>query len=89
MIITGAGISGVASAVLVSKKVRNSTVTVYDKADKIVSQHLVTQNHGIHANSRSRVVPGLGTNSLVFAVMFHPMHIVTTSSFNQSARDGR
>ena len=37
VIIIGAGIGGVASAVLISRKVPNSTITVYDKAFKIVS----------------------------------------------------
>ncbi len=36
-IIVGAGISGVAAAVLLSKKVRNHTVKVYEKNSRVVS----------------------------------------------------
>ncbi|KAJ3542190.1 hypothetical protein NM208_g4226 [Fusarium decemcellulare] len=35
VIITGAGIGGVASAVLISRKVRNVSIAVYDRLDKI------------------------------------------------------
>ncbi|KPM36044.1 hypothetical protein AK830_g10525 [Neonectria ditissima] len=35
VIITGAGIGGVASAVLLSRKVRNASIAVYDRLDKV------------------------------------------------------
>ncbi|KAM5349261.1 hypothetical protein ACJ41O_005768 [Fusarium nematophilum] len=35
VIVTGAGIGGVASAVLISRKVRNATIAVYDRLDRI------------------------------------------------------
>lgn len=37
VIVVGGGVSGITSAVLISKKVPNSTVTLYDRHDKVVS----------------------------------------------------
>jgi protoporphyrinogen oxidase len=37
VIVVGAGIAGIAASVLISKKVRNVTVDVYERRSKVVS----------------------------------------------------
>lgn len=78
-IIVGAGISGVAAAVLLSKKIRNHTVKVYEKNSRVVSLH---GNEKRRASQLTipREVLGQSTNIQGLDAMFHHTHIVITTN---------
>lgn len=54
----GAGIAGVAASILISRKVKNLSYTVYERQDTVVSfEHFTTARSAAH--ERFRVVHGL------------------------------
>lgn len=48
LIIVGAGVAGVAASILISKKVRNLSYTVYERQDDVVSMQLLPRTSEPH-----------------------------------------